>query len=569
MNERPEYYQRANPDLLARIPLTAESVLEVGCGAGALGAAFKARQPDVKYWGIEYEQEPANQARQALDHVICGDVEDPALPLPQLGSVNCIVYGDVLEHLRDPWSVVKRHRTLLADDGVFLACIPNVQHWSVLEQLLHGNWPLLEEGIFDKTHLRWFTRSSIASMITNAGFCLDEIHPRIFDLDQAKSFARRLKPVLVNLDLNPSTFLQDIAPLQYIVRASIKPRTSLHLHILLTIRNFPALADVRLLKPTYALQSLPRISSRIGHEINLRQPDESNPCIVIWHRPRLRRISEDYKKLRKLITCGYVIITEMDDDPAHGLEAADSEDLPYLGVHAVQVSTSVLAGEIKRWNPEVKVFANNLVALPASKSLINSGDRLKIFFGALNREDDWTPWMPALNEIFADQPQRWEVDVVHDEKFYQELNLPASCKTFTPTCDYKTYREVLGGCDIAFLPLLDTRFNRFKSDLKAVEAAAHGLAILASPTVYSSTLVDGETAAFFWTREDLKRKLLAWSEDPKGVRAMGARAREWVRSERLLCHQVCDREAWYRDLWNRREELTLMLKQREPEIFTH
>ncbi|MDP7327791.1 MAG: class I SAM-dependent methyltransferase, partial [Prochlorococcaceae cyanobacterium ETNP7_MAG_30] len=129
MNEKPGYYQRVNTDLLDRIPLTAETVLEVGCGAGALGAAFKTRQPNVTFWGVEYEEAHANYARKFLDYVICGDVEDLSLILPPLGSVNCIIYGDVLEHLRCPWSLLRRHVKLLADDGVVLACIPNVQHW--------------------------------------------------------------------------------------------------------------------------------------------------------------------------------------------------------------------------------------------------------------------------------------------------------------------------------------------------------------------------------------------------------------------------------------------------------
>jgi len=150
------------------------------------------------------------------------------------------------------------------------------------------------------------------------------------------------------------------------------------------------------------------------------------------------------------------------------------------------------------------------------------------------------------------------------------LKLPDAVLTFTPACDYLIYKEVLGSCDIAFLPLLENRFNRFKSDLKAVEAAGHGLAILASPTVYASSgLVDGHTATFFQTEEDLKQQLFAWAKDPDSVRAMGARARQWVRSERLLCYQVRHREDWYRDLWNRREQLTHALKRREPQLFNY
>ena len=123
------------------------------------------------------------------------------------------------------------------------------------------------------------------------------------------------------------------------------------------------------------------------------------------------------------------------------------------------------------------------------------GGPLRLFFGALNREADWAPWIAALNRVFAAAPERWQVEVVHDRAFCDALRLPS--RRFTPTCDYATYRQVMGSCHIAFLPLADTPFNRCKSDLKAIEAGGHGLAILASPVVYGASLQDGETGRLF------------------------------------------------------------------------
>ncbi len=56
------YYDRVNPDLLQRIPVIARAVLEVGCGAGALGAAFKAIRPEVVYVGLEQVEAAAKVA---------------------------------------------------------------------------------------------------------------------------------------------------------------------------------------------------------------------------------------------------------------------------------------------------------------------------------------------------------------------------------------------------------------------------------------------------------------------------------------------------------------------------
>ena len=152
------YYTNVNPDLLASIPQTAKSVLEIGCGAGYLGAAYKLFNPSVHYVGVEYVQEEATFAKNFLDQVVYGDVEDSALVIPKVeaGLFDCLVYGDVLEHLKDPWSCLARHLEYLAEDGVIIACIPNVQHWSVFANLLHGQWPTVDQGLFDRTHLRWF-----------------------------------------------------------------------------------------------------------------------------------------------------------------------------------------------------------------------------------------------------------------------------------------------------------------------------------------------------------------------------------------------------------------------------
>ena len=98
------YYEQANPDLLYRLPVQARAVLEVGCGAGSLGQAYMAINPDAVYVGVELVATAAERARTRLDHVLVRDVEQaPLQELPGgLTAVNALVFGDVLEHLRDP-----------------------------------------------------------------------------------------------------------------------------------------------------------------------------------------------------------------------------------------------------------------------------------------------------------------------------------------------------------------------------------------------------------------------------------------------------------------------------------
>lgn len=134
-----QYYGNVNQSLLEHIPRQAKFLLEVGCGSGELAKAYKTMNPSGYYIGIELFDQAAELARQHLDRVICGDVEKMSLSEALLPGeqMDCLIYGDVLEHLRDPWQVLREHVGYLAPGGSVVACIPNVQHWKTFGRLFY------------------------------------------------------------------------------------------------------------------------------------------------------------------------------------------------------------------------------------------------------------------------------------------------------------------------------------------------------------------------------------------------------------------------------------------------
>ena len=162
------YFDFARPELLALIPDSAKRVLDIGCGSGRLGGAIKARQPATVI-GIELNTEAGEAARARLDDVIVGDVETLDLPFKE-SSFDCIVCGDVLEHLRDPKNFLQQACKWLSEDGRLVASIPNVRHHSVVRSLLEGNWTYESAGLLDETHLHFFTRRDIEKMLHSAGY---------------------------------------------------------------------------------------------------------------------------------------------------------------------------------------------------------------------------------------------------------------------------------------------------------------------------------------------------------------------------------------------------------------
>jgi SAM-dependent methyltransferase len=169
----PGYFEFARPELLELIPTTARRVLEIGCGAGKLGEALKSRQ-EVEVVGIELEPLAAQAAAKRLDRVIVGDVERLKIDFPE-GHFDCLVCGDVLEHLRDPTEVLRRARRWLREGGVLVASIPNVRHHSVVTGLLEGNWTYEPAGLLDDTHLRFFTLRDIQVLLDEAEFEVEKM----------------------------------------------------------------------------------------------------------------------------------------------------------------------------------------------------------------------------------------------------------------------------------------------------------------------------------------------------------------------------------------------------------
>lgn len=165
------YYDQARPDVAALVPPHCRRVLDVGCGCGELGRRLRERGHHVT--GIELVPEMAHRARRCLDQVVTADIERGGFPFPP-ASFDAVIFADVLEHLLDPWRVLREAVAVLAEGGVVVASIPNVQNIDVLRRLLRGRWDYRERGILDFGHLRFFMLHSIRALFAQAD--LELIH---------------------------------------------------------------------------------------------------------------------------------------------------------------------------------------------------------------------------------------------------------------------------------------------------------------------------------------------------------------------------------------------------------
>jgi 2-polyprenyl-3-methyl-5-hydroxy-6-metoxy-1,4-benzoquinol methylase len=208
-----------NVDLLNIIQPETQRVIEVGCNIGGLAAALKRRNPHCNVVGVEIREEAARQAMQHCDAVYALDVEAIGeSAFQQFADRQCWVFGDVLEHLVDPWKVLRRIRGVLPSGGSVAVCLPNMQHWSVQARLATGGLRYEEGGLMDRTHLRWFTRQTILEMFASCGFRMAAGHPRIFDEPQRAAALPWIRGLAEALGADPRQAETDALAMQYVMR---------------------------------------------------------------------------------------------------------------------------------------------------------------------------------------------------------------------------------------------------------------------------------------------------------------------------------------------------------------
>jgi SAM-dependent methyltransferase len=209
-----------NPDLLALIPNSAQRLLEVGCSSGALAHAFKLKHPNCHYLGFEIDKIAAEQARNWCNDVVTGDIDSMTdIDFAKYCDRDCWIFGDVLEHLRDPWLVLERIRRVIPISGSLVISVPNAQHWSLQARLSVGDFRYVDGGLMDRTHIRWFTRTTLLEMLSNTGWKLEAGVPRIFNEPLRDKFLPVLRDMAFAMGGDPELAVNDALPLQYVVRA--------------------------------------------------------------------------------------------------------------------------------------------------------------------------------------------------------------------------------------------------------------------------------------------------------------------------------------------------------------
>lgn len=154
-------YQNAGNDLiLSMVPGDARRVLDVGCGAGDNCRRLMELRSDRMIVGITHSASEAAIARQHCADVLVADLE-AGPPAGLDGLFDAMIFSHVLEHLVDPSRLLDRLMPYLAPGGAIIIAVPNVLEWRTRARFLRGDFAYADDGVLDRTHLRFYTYRTV------------------------------------------------------------------------------------------------------------------------------------------------------------------------------------------------------------------------------------------------------------------------------------------------------------------------------------------------------------------------------------------------------------------------
>jgi 2-polyprenyl-3-methyl-5-hydroxy-6-metoxy-1,4-benzoquinol methylase len=209
------YYDGLNEKLYAAIP-SARNVLELGCAAGRLGQKYKQSHPKTTWVGVDCNADALELAGQRLDGTFRINLDDDHLDTVGQGY-DCVVMGDLLEHLKQPEKILERLAKITTANASLVCCAPNMGHISVLERMLSGDISYDDQGLLDRTHLRFFSCSALFKIFLDSGW-LPALHDSYQVGCNNPGLAEKLVEAARLLSVPPATAQRLLFTYQMVVR---------------------------------------------------------------------------------------------------------------------------------------------------------------------------------------------------------------------------------------------------------------------------------------------------------------------------------------------------------------
>ena len=208
-------------------------ILEVGCSSGYVGATLAAKGHRVT--GVEPDPAAADAARSVLAEVH-NDTADGFFDAHPERRFDAVLFGDVLEHMADPASTLRRCVSHLAEQGFVAISLPCITHGSIRAMLLDGKWDYADYGLLDRTHLRFFSREGMAALLADGGLQTTRLLATTMPIDTAvRDYGMTVRKESIAAVEALANFDPDLLLFQFVLLA--QPPASPASHATLLSRN--------------------------------------------------------------------------------------------------------------------------------------------------------------------------------------------------------------------------------------------------------------------------------------------------------------------------------------------
>ena len=204
----PDYFSHERSSLRKLIAGLNHSVLELGCASGKLAASLVESGQATAVDGIEFNSSAAAAAEGTLRKVYCADLNTFDFEVLE-AQYDVLVAADVLEHLIDPWRVLRSAIDRVQPGGQVIASVPNVRYHKVIADLIfRGDFRYTPSGVLDRTHLRFFTRKTVRQLFSGSGLTEIEVLPA----DSGRTGLKRLLFFFLGDFGHPQLYIRAIKP---------------------------------------------------------------------------------------------------------------------------------------------------------------------------------------------------------------------------------------------------------------------------------------------------------------------------------------------------------------------
>ena len=458
------------------------------------------------------------------------------------GRFDQVVIDHPLEWLEDLNAYFSALRRVAHNDSSIVVCSRNNNHWGNYRRLLLGEDA--QPGV---------SLNKVNASLQASGWNLIKVKPvPLSEKPPNKEQLEHLKALTKSLSAASSRSELELTTEAWIISAHAGSRRPL-LHVVgLGLPKKAGVTEARIDHPLAALASMPHVRATWGAG-RIQIPKSYKPGILILHRQFMNNPKLN-EQIEALIQKGWLVVADMDDDPYHWQAYVTSDFYAFRAVHAVTVSTVGLKTMMLKWNPNVEVLPNALLALPKTRVTKSMSTPLRVFFGAINRTDEWREILNGMAPYADSLKDLIHFVIVHDRKAF-DLIPEGFSSEFHPTLDHERYLAVMQTCDLAILPLFDTPFNRLKSNLKLIESCACGAVPLFSPTVYGETPAHKKVGFQVDELEGWGEMLLRLAKDLSQIEKKRKAGYDYVKRQGMQAQAVKKRYAFYEQIWLNREQL--------------